>query len=108
MKLKKILVWFRNDLRLHDNEMLVEAIAKSDFILPVYFFDPRHFTSTTFDTLKTGINRTNFLLESISALRAQFQKLGGDLMIVIGKPEEQISDIITAKIWLFKLALAIS
>jgi len=96
MKLKKILVWFRNDLRLHDNEMLVEAIAKSDFILPVYFFDPRHFTSTTFDTLKTGINRTNFLLESISALRAQFQKLGGDLMIVIGKPEEQISDIITA------------
>ena len=96
MKLKKILVWFRNDLRLHDNEMLVEAIAKSDFILPVYFFDPRHFTSTTFDTLKTGINRTSFLLESISALRAQFQKLGGDLMIVIGKPEEQISDIITA------------
>ena len=96
MKLKKILVWFRNDLRLHDNEMLVEAIAKSDFILPVYFFDPRHFTSTTFDTLKTGINRTNFLLESISALRAQFQKLGGDLMIVIGKPEEQISDIVTA------------
>lgn len=96
MKLKKILVWFRNDLRLHDNEMLVEAIAKSDFILPVYFFDPRHFTSTTFDTLKTGVNRTNFLLESISALRAQFQKLGGDLMIVIGKPEEQISEIITA------------
>lgn len=96
MKLKKILVWFRNDLRLHDNEMLVEAIAKSDFILPVYFFDPRHFTSTTFDTLKTGINRTNFLLESISALRAQFKKLGGDLMIVIGKPEEQISDIVTA------------
>jgi deoxyribodipyrimidine photo-lyase len=95
MKLKKILVWFRNDLRLHDNEMLVEAIAKSDFILPVYFFDPRHFTSTTFDTLKTGVNRTKFLLESISALRTQFQKLGGDLMIVVGKPEELISDIVT-------------
>ncbi|RYE57851.1 MAG: DASH family cryptochrome [Sphingobacteriales bacterium] len=95
MKLKKILVWFRNDLRLHDNEMLVEAIAKSDFILPVYFFDPRHFTSTTFDTLKTGVNRAKFLLESISALRAQFQKLGGDLLVVIGKPEEQISDIVT-------------
>ncbi len=37
---KKILVWFRNDLRLHDNEMLVEAIAKSDEILPVYCFIP--------------------------------------------------------------------
>jgi deoxyribodipyrimidine photo-lyase len=95
MKLKKILVWFRNDLRLHDNEMLVEAIAKSDFILPVYFFDPRHFTATTFDTLKTGFNRAQFLLESITALRAQFRKLGGDLLIVNGKPEEEISDIVT-------------
>ena len=94
MKLKKILVWFRNDLRLHDNEMLVEAIAKSDAILPVYFFDPRHFTFTTFDTLKTGVSRTRFLLESIAALRAQFIKLGGNLQIIVGKPEEQISELV--------------
>jgi deoxyribodipyrimidine photo-lyase len=94
MKLKKILVWFRNDLRLHDNEMLVEAIAKSDAILPVYFFDPRHFTFTTFDTLKTGVSRTRFLLESIAALRAQFMRLGGNLQIIVGKPEEQISDLV--------------
>ncbi|MFP5078973.1 DASH family cryptochrome [Pedobacter sp. JCM 36344] len=95
MKLKKILVWFRNDLRLHDNEILVEAIAKSDAILPVYFFDPRYFTQTSFDTVKTGFNRARFLLESILALRAQFQKLGGDLLLVVGKPEEQITDIVT-------------
>ncbi|MEJ7560277.1 MAG: DASH family cryptochrome [Pedobacter sp.] len=95
MKLKKILVWFRNDLRLHDNEMLVEAIAKSDFILPVYFIDPRHFMPTPFGTLKTGFNRSRFLLESILALRTTFQNLGGDLLIVTGKPEEQISELVT-------------
>jgi deoxyribodipyrimidine photo-lyase len=67
MKSKKILVWFRNDLRLHDNEMLVEAIAKSDSILPVYFFDPRYFGNTRFQTAKTGLTRGRFLIESVHA-----------------------------------------
>ena len=94
MKLKKILVWFRNDLRLHDNEMLTEAIAKSDSILPVYFFDPRYFEQTPFDTSKTGINRAKFLLESVDALRHRFIKLGGDLLIILGKPEEHMLKIV--------------
>lgn len=94
MRSKKILVWFRNDLRLHDNEMLVEAIAKSDSILPVYFFDPRYFDRTLFKTSKTGLNRTLFLLESVSALRMAFQQKGGDILIVHGKPEEEILDLV--------------
>ncbi|HTM98549.1 MAG TPA: deoxyribodipyrimidine photo-lyase, partial [Pedobacter sp.] len=85
---RKILVWFRNDLRLHDNEMLVEAIAKSDSILPVYFFDPRQFEPTVYGTLKTGLNRTKFLLENVEALRNAFKKLGGDILILTGKPED--------------------
>ena len=52
---KKILVWFRNDLRLHDNEMLVEAIAKSDEILPVFCFDPRQFELTNYQSIKTTV-----------------------------------------------------
>src|SRR5687768_11039898 len=94
MKSKKILVWFRNDLRLHDNEMLVEAIAKSDCILPIYFFDPRHFESTSFETEKTGARRAQFLLESVSSLRTAFQKLGGDILLIQGKPEEHIPAIV--------------
>lgn len=94
MKSKRILVWFRNDLRLHDNEMLVEAIAKSDSILPVYFFDERHFESTRFETLKTGINRAHFLLQSVSALRSALQLLGGDILIVHGRPEDAILKLV--------------
>ncbi|ATP57826.1 deoxyribodipyrimidine photolyase [Pedobacter ginsengisoli] len=94
MKSKKILVWFRNDLRLHDNEMLVEAIAKSDCILPIYFFDPRYFESTSFETEKTGARRAQFLLESVLALRTAFQKLGGDILLIQGKPEEHIPIIV--------------
>ncbi len=89
------MVWFRNDLRLHDNEMLVEAIAKSDCILPVYFFDPRHFTKTKYDTLKTGVIRAQFLIESVAALRSAFKALGGNLLIVTGKPEDFVSQLVT-------------
>jgi len=88
MKSKKILVWFRNDLRLHDNEMLVEAIAKSDDILPVYIFDPRNFQLTPQYTYRSGVIRAKFLLDSIADLRKSFQKLGGNLLVVSGYPEE--------------------
>jgi deoxyribodipyrimidine photo-lyase len=94
MKSKKILVWFRNDLRLHDNEMLVEAIAKSDSILPVYFFDPRYFENTRFETAKTGLNRAQFLIGSIRSLRKAFQDLGGDILLIQGKPEDRMLDLV--------------
>lgn len=91
---KKILVWFRNDLRLHDNEMLVEAIAKSDEILPVFFFDPRQFEVTAYQTVKTGSIRARFLLESVADLRQSFQKFGGDIMVQLGKPEDLLPDLV--------------
>ncbi|RZK58220.1 MAG: DASH family cryptochrome [Pedobacter sp.] len=91
---KKILVWFRNDLRLHDNEMLVEAIAKSDEILPVYCFDERQFEHTKYHTIKTGAIRAKFLLESVQDLRQSFQKLGGDILILNGKPEDILPTLV--------------
>ena len=92
---KKILVWFRNDLRLHDNEVLVEAIAKSDEILPVFCFDPRQFEITRYKTIKTGSVRTNFLIESVRDLRQSFQKYGGDILILNGKPEDLLPDLVS-------------
>ena len=92
MKSKRILVWFRNDLRLHDNEMLVEAIAKSEAILPVYFFDPRHFDQQGFH--RSSSLRTKFLLESVHDLRQSFQQLGGDLLIIHGQPEDHIAELV--------------
>ncbi|MGY0038751.1 deoxyribodipyrimidine photo-lyase [Pedobacter sp. NJ-S-72] len=89
MESRKILVWFRNDLRLHDNEMLVEAISKSDSILPVYFFDPRHFENTT-DEAQERNNRFQFLAESVIALRESLKKMGGNLLIISGTPEAHI------------------
>jgi len=94
MKSKKILVWFRNDLRLHDNEMLVEAIAKSDSILPVYFFDPRHFEQQDQTDTGAGSSRAQFLIESVAALRESLKKTGGNLLIIKGKPEDHIPQLV--------------
>lgn len=90
MKSKKILVWFRNDLRLHDNEMLVEAIAKSDSILPVYFFDPNYIDHTPEGDIRPGNSRVQFLIESVAALREALKAVGGNLLIINGKPEDHI------------------
>lgn len=92
---KKILVWFRNDLRLHDNEVLVEAIAKADEILPVYFLDPRYFERTKYQTIKTGAIRAQFLIESVGALRQSLQSFGGDLLVLNGKPEDLLPQLVT-------------
>lgn len=37
------ILWFRNDLRVHDNEALCAASASSSSVLPVYIFDPRDY-----------------------------------------------------------------
>lgn len=89
---KTILVWFRNDLRVHDNEILLEATRKADKILPVYCFDPHYFTKTE-SGYKTGNIRACFLLQSIADLRQKLQGLGSDLLIVHGNPAEQIPQL---------------
>lgn len=91
---KKILVWFRNDLRLHDNEMLVEAVSKADEILPVYVFDPRHFEKTNYHSFKTGTTRAKFLVESVSSLQQSLKEMGGNLLVLQGYPEEILPALI--------------
>lgn len=83
------ILWFRQDLRLHDNEALIEAIRSSDELIPVYIFHPQQFASLTrYGMAKTGKARTQFLLDSVFDLRSQLQKLGSELVIRIGRPEE--------------------
>lgn len=91
---RTILVWFRKDLRIHDNEVLTEAVRKGGYIVPVYCFDPREFEMTSFQTRKTGLIRTCFLLECVADLQASLKKLGGDLIIRLGKPEDILPGLV--------------
>ncbi len=86
------ILWFRQDLRLHDNEALTEALNHCQEIIPVYVFDERVFTGKTrkLGLPKTGKFRANFIIESIKDLRASIRKLGSELIVRVGKPEEEI------------------
>ena len=90
MKYNRIIVWFRNDLRLLDNETLFKASEMGAEIIPVYCFDPRHFEKTELGFPKTGAFRAKFLFEAIEDLRAQLKEKEADLLLLRGKPEEEI------------------
>ncbi len=88
MKWEKGILWFRNDLRLHDHEALVNAVEHVKEVYPVYIFDERHFEKTSFGFPKTGAFRAKFLLESLHSLRERLRSKGSELIIRRGKPEE--------------------
>ena len=45
---KRIILWYRNDLRIHDHEPLCKAAKSGAKIIPVYCFDDRQFEKTPF------------------------------------------------------------
>lgn len=91
------LVWFRNDLRAIDHPPLQAAVSQSnDFgaVFGLYCFDERQFAKTSFGFDRTGPHRTRFLLESVADLRGQLRRLGGELIIRIGRPDREIAKLV--------------
>lgn len=88
------ILWFRQDLRLHDNEALQEAIRANDELIPIYIFNPRDFRpDTRYGTAKTGFIRTRFLIESIIDLRVALRSMGSDLWVRVGDPEKILYEL---------------
>jgi deoxyribodipyrimidine photo-lyase len=90
---KRILIWHRNDLRLHDNEPIHQALKEKAQIIPFYCFDERQFKQTSYGFPRTGKYRAKFLLESVTDLRKSLNKLGSNLIIRKGLPEKIIPAI---------------
>ena len=95
--MKRSIVWFRNDLRIHDNEALVDAIKHSDEIIPVYVLDPRIIYGTTsFGFRKRERFRAQFLLEALGDLRKKLKSINSTLYIRMGHTEDVIPKIARA------------
>jgi len=90
---RSTIVWFRNDLRLHDNICLHNALKSANKVYPVYCFDPRHYEETSLGLPKTGAFRAKFILESVANLRQNLRDLGADLIIRQGHPENIIPSL---------------
>jgi deoxyribodipyrimidine photo-lyase len=92
--MKKIIYWFRNDLRVHDQPILKQLENRDDVqLLPVFCFDERWFVKHKLGFPKTGSFRTKFLIESVNNLKTNLQQIGSDLLITYGKTEERIYEI---------------
>lgn len=87
--MKTILVWYRNDLRIHDHPALATAAVDADHVVPVFIFDKKLLSGTT-----AGSNRNRFLLECLEDLKASLMKLGANLVIREGSAAEVLADLV--------------
>lgn len=96
----RVILWMRNDLRLHDNPVLNWVLKQPACpyleVVPVYCFDPR-FNERNVDEFrirKTGIWRSRFQIESVKAFRNSLKGLGSGLLVAHDNPETFLSKLV--------------
>jgi deoxyribodipyrimidine photo-lyase len=77
-RMRRVVVVFTRDLRLHDNPVLDLACGWAAEVIPVFVFDPA--------LRPAAPNRAGFLLDCLTDLRAGLRQRGGDLLIRHGDP----------------------
>lgn len=98
---RRLILWFRNDLRLHDNAALsyAQSFAKHNQveIVPVFVFDPRFFTQNVpeYGIQKCGPHRLKFTIEAVQNLRQNLRKIGSNLLVSDLKAELFLKQIAT-------------
>ena len=91
--MSKGLVWFRNDLRISDNEAIYNAFNENEKVVYFYCLDEFWLGKTNYGFDKIGGYRLKFLLETLENLKSNLIKNGCDLIITIGKTEERLAEI---------------
>lgn len=79
--MKTGLVWFKNDLRLHDNEALTKAVQECDELIFCYAIEESNFKKLDLGFKKCDVNRFKFLEQSVVDLQNNLEKLGGHLLV---------------------------
>jgi len=93
-EMHRIILWLRNDLRLHDNPVLNWAASQAKLaykeVLPVYCFDPRFYDRQVqkYQTKKCGLIRTRFNIETVEALRNTLESIDSALFVAHAQPED--------------------
>lgn len=86
---KITLFWFRRDLRLDDNAGLYHALKERIAVQPLFIFD-----SDILGKLDDASDpRVTFIYDTLTALKAELQKKGSDLVVRYGKPLDVLKEI---------------
>jgi hypothetical protein len=87
------LLWFRRQLRLHD-QPLFEVFDPDQPVCGVFILDPREHLAEIDGSPRTGSNRMRFLLESVAEFRTALASLGVELLIRVGHPESVLPELV--------------
>jgi len=79
---KKKLLWWRNDLRIHDNKSLQKAIEGDDELVHVFFWKDEWDIKTSIGYPRLSDHRKNHLEESLQDLQSSLKSLGAELLIL--------------------------
>ncbi len=90
--MKKGIVWFRNNLRVPDNEALTRALRECDDVLCVYILDTRTWNASV-EAPRMGSVRAKFILESLHDLQGEIEELGGSIEFVSGRAVDEIPSL---------------
>lgn len=91
MKNKSVLVWFRNDLRVADNDALLSACEKYSEVYTVYCWDERLEKPLSYGFSRISPFRKQFLSESLFDLSDAIKNLGGKLLLLKGSPANEVA-----------------
>ena len=82
------LLWFKQDLRLHDNPLL-ERLDLTQPCLPVYCLDPAEFVADAQGIRRCGAHRAQHLLTALRALDEGLRTLGSPGLLLLPHAAEQ-------------------
>ncbi len=88
------LVWFTNDLRVHDNQALYLAGLRAEPLICLYCVDENWFKPNQYGLKRIGEHRWRFLHESLQALDVALKECGQRLCIQLGTPADLVGNII--------------
>ena len=84
------IIWFRRDLRLHDNAALYHALKSENRILPIFIFD-----KNILDNLEDKADRrVEFIYNSLHIMQHQLVSLGSSLQIIYSTPLEAFMELV--------------
>ncbi|XP_020590382.1 (6-4)DNA photolyase [Phalaenopsis equestris] len=92
------IIWFRKGLRIHDNPALELARMESKHLFPVFVLDPYYVDpdglASSPGSARAGINRIQFLLESLVDLDSGLRRLGSRLLVLKGEPVQVMARLL--------------
>lgn len=91
--MKKVIFWFRRDLRLEDNKGLFHALNSGNKVIPIFIFDKnilKNF-SDPYDL------RVKFIFERIKNLQNILASYGSDLKIFYSNPIEAFKSLLNSE-----------